>query len=161
MLLKGWPDRWDLAELLRAKKALSDALLSDRIAAPVVGAVKHLGVVTGSNKDLHQGRLKGLFTCTKRVGVLSLEQGERERLVAGSALPAALYGCKAQPPDKDTIDVARRRVNATAHKGSHFCQTPLFFQASINAWRSDPAVVWLVGAGGSQAHRQTVGRSSA
>ena len=41
---------------------------------------------------------------------------QRERLVAGSALPAGLYGCTSQPPDADTIDVARRHVMHALHK---------------------------------------------
>ena len=68
---------------------------------------------------------------------------QRERLVAGSALPAGLYGCASQPPDADTIDVARRHVMHALHRGSRFCQAGLFFTIAVQSWRADPAAVWL------------------
>ena len=69
--------------------------------------------------------------------------GKRERLVASSAIPAGLYGCAAQPPDADTIDVARRHVQYALHRGSRFCQMPLFFMVGVETWRADPGADWV------------------
>ena len=69
--------------------------------------------------------------------------GKRERLVASSAIPVGLYGCAAQPPDGDTIDVARRHVHFALHRGSRFCQLPLFFAVGVETWRADPGAVWV------------------
>ena len=77
------------------------------------------------------------------VGWLGLPKGRRERLVASSAIPAGLYGCAAQPPDSDTLDAARRHVLFALHRGSRFCQLPLFFAVGVDSWRADPGAVWV------------------
>ncbi len=64
-------------------------------------------------------------------------------MVAGSLLPAGLYGCASQPPDADTIDVARRHVLHALHRGLRFCQVGLFLVVAVGSWRADPAAVWL------------------
>ena len=69
--------------------------------------------------------------------------GRRERLVASSAIPAGLYGCAAQPPDADTLDAARRHVLFALHRGSRFCQLPLFFAVGVDTWRADPGAAWV------------------
>jgi hypothetical protein len=77
------------------------------------------------------------------VGRLGLPRGKRERLVASSAIPAGLHGCAAQPPDSDTLDAARRHVLFALHRGSRFCQLPLFFAVGVDSWRADPGAVWV------------------
>ena len=77
------------------------------------------------------------------VGRLGLLLGKRERLVASSAIPAGLHGCAAQPSDSDTLDAARKHVLFALHRGSRFCQMPLFFTIAVNSWRADPGAVWV------------------
>ena len=108
--------------------------------------MKDLGVAIGSGvagKLQHQQRLRELFKRCKLVSGLGLPMGKRERLVASSAIPAGLYGCAAQPPDADTIDAARRHVQYALHRGSRFCQLPLFFTVGVETWRADPGAVWV------------------
>ena len=117
-----------------------------RIAVPVVAALKDLGVVIGTGvqgKVQHQQRLLELFRRSNLVGRLGLPLGKRERLVASSAIPAGLHGCAAQPPDSDTLDAARKHVLYALHRGSRFCQLPLFFTIAVDSWRADPAAVWV------------------
>ena len=77
------------------------------------------------------------------MGRLGLPFGKRERLVASSAIPAGLHGCAAQPPDSDTLDAARKHVLFALHRGSRFCQLPLFITIAVNSWRADPGAVWV------------------
>ena len=94
-------------------------------------------------KTQHQQRLLELFRMTNLVARLGLPFGKRERLVANSAIPAGLHGCAAQPPDSDTLDAARKHVLFALHRGSRFCQLPLFFTIAVNSWRADPGAVWV------------------
>ena len=127
-------------------QALREHQAWPRIAVPVVAALKDLGVVVGSGmqgKLQHQQRLVELLRRDNLVGRLGLPFGKRERLVASSAIPAGLHGCAAQPPDSDTLDTARKHVLFALHRGSRFCQLPLFFTIAVNSWRADPGAVWV------------------
>ncbi len=146
VILRGGPDRWGQESLSQARQALLAQRCWPRIAVPVVPALKDLGVAIGggaSGKALHQRRLHELFRRTQLISQLGVAFPKRERLVAGSALPAGLYGCASQPPDAYTLDVARRHVLHALHRGSRFCQVSLFFVVAVGAWRADPAAVWL------------------
>ncbi len=147
VILRGWPDTWDEASRGAAAGALQESRRRRKLVVPVLAAVKDLGVVIGSGaagRQQHQKRLHELFRRTALIGGLGISFPKRERLVAGSGNPAALYGCAAQPPDADTLDVARRHVMAALHRGSHFCQSALFFQVAVSTWRADPALYWVV-----------------
>ena len=140
-MLRGWPDTWAGEDRLNAAQALKEHQSWPRIAVPVVASLKDLGVAIGggaAGRLQHQQRLHELFKRCKLVGRLGLPMGRRERLVASSAIPAGLYGCAAQPPDADTLDAARRHVLFALHRGSRFCQLPLFFTIAVNSWRADP-----------------------
>jgi hypothetical protein len=146
VVLRGWPDAWTGEDKANAEQALVDHQNWPRIAVPVVESKKDLGVAIGSGaagKLQHQQRLRELFKRCKLVSGLGLPMGKRERLVASSAIPAGLYGCAAQPPDADTIDAARRHVQYALHRGSRFCQMPLFFTVGVETWRADPGAVWV------------------
>ena len=97
-------------------------------------------VCRGSSSTQHQQRLMELFRRANLVGRLGLPFGKRERLVASSAIPAGLHGCAAQPPDSDTLDAARKHVLFALHRGSRFCQLPLFITIAVNSWRADPGL---------------------
>ena len=123
VVLRGWPDVWDRVDLERGVKALRGQRRRPRLAVPVVAALKDLGVVIGGGvqgRAAHQHRLGELFRRTGLVARIGIPFVKRERLIAGSALPAGLYGCASQPLDADTIDVARRHVLHALHKGVAF-----------------------------------------
>ena len=146
VVLRGWPDTWANLDKQSAAQALREHLAWPRIAVPVVASLKDLGVVIGGGlpgKLQHQQRLLELFRRCNLVGRLGLPRGKRERLVASSAIPAGLHGCAAQPPDSDTLDAARRHVLFALHRGSRFCQLPLFFAVGVDSWRADPGAVWV------------------
>jgi hypothetical protein len=146
VVLRGWPDSWVNEDMERAAQALKEHKSWPRIAVPVVASLKDLGVVIGGGtpgKLQHQQRLMELFKRCKLVGRLGLPMGRRERLVASSAIPAGLHGCASQPPDSDTLDAARRHVHFALHRGSRFCQLPLFFAVGVDTWRADPGAVWV------------------
>ncbi len=145
-MLRGWPDAWAAADRERGAPALREHLAWPRIAAPVVAALKDLGVIIGTGvqgKVQHQQRPLELFRRSNLVGRLGLPFGKREWLVASSAIPAGLHGCAAQPPDSDTLDAARKHVLCALHRGSRFCQLPLLFTIAVDSWRADPAAVWV------------------
>ena len=147
VVLRGWPDSWAAEEQERGAAALRDHLAWPRIGVPVLAALKDLGVVVGSGtqgKLQHQQRLKELFRRTGLIGRLGLPFGKRERLLASSGIPAGLYGCAALVADSDTLDAARKHAMFALHRGSRFCQLPLFFAVAVSSWRADPAAVWIV-----------------
>ena len=131
-MLRGWPDAWADADRQRGVTALREHRAWPRIAVPVV-----------QGKTQHQQRLLELFRRTNLVARLGLPFGKRERLVASSAIPAGMHGAAAQPADSDTLDAARKHVLYALHRGSRFCQLPLFFTIAVNSWRADPAAVWV------------------
>ena len=92
MLLRGWPDAWLQGDRERAAQALKEQRRWPRLAVPVVGALKDLGVVIGGvqGRAAHQHRLGDLFRRTALVAKIGSPFVQRGRLVAGSALPAGL-----------------------------------------------------------------------
>ena len=145
-VLRGGPGGWALAQLIHARQCLKEHAAWPRIAVPVLPALKDLGVAIGSGRagrDLQQQRLHELVRRTQLVARVGVPYPRRERLVAGSALPAGLFGCASQPPDADTLDAARRHVLYALHRGSRFCQLSLFFTVAVGTWRVDPAAVWI------------------
>ncbi len=145
-VLRGWPDSWPAGQVHGARQALMEHQQCPRLAVPVVSALKDLGVVIGSGpqgRSQHQQRLCELVRRASLIAQVGATFKRKERLVAGSALPAGLYGCASQPPDADTFEAIRRHVLFALHRGSRFCQASLFFTFAIGAWRADPAAVWI------------------
>ena len=112
----------------------------------VKSTLKDLGICQGATtqaRDEVAKRHVQAFTRCRRICGVSATWEIRERLVACSALPAALYGCVASAPDSDTWAAMRKAVVQCLHRGSAFAQTDLLFGLGFICHKADPVAVWV------------------
>ena len=75
VVLRGWPDAWDQGDFEQGVGILKEQRSWPRLAVPVVGALKDLGVVIGGGvqgRAAHQHRLVDLFRRTGLVAKIGI-----------------------------------------------------------------------------------------
>ena len=102
--------------------------------------IKDLGVPLGSaraTKDLATKRWVDATSRLKRIALLALPFAGRVRLVATSALTAAVYGSTAKLTPLQMIHGMRRWVKVALWRGSHFVALQLLHHSGDLLWRAD------------------------